>query len=259
MQNKKSTLVFTAIVLLIAIAAAVAVIPPIAQDQSYHNFYDQRTIFGIPHCFNVVSNIFFILIGLVGVFIVLVKPKWLPEEELSTAWGVFYAGLIFTGIGSSWYHINPGNFSLVWDRLPMTIVFMSFFSIIIADYISLKAGKALLWPLVYTGLASVFYWIHTEQNAQGNLVPYALVQFLPMILIPFIVIFFKPTHLQSKAVWIMAIFYVLAKAFELLDGVQIYGGFYLNGHPLKHISAALAPVAITLSLMQRQITRIKTQ
>ena len=58
------------VVLLIGVTAASLVglllLPPISQDQSYHDFADQRTLLGIPNFWNVVSNIPFIAIGAVG-------------------------------------------------------------------------------------------------------------------------------------------------------------------------------------------------
>jgi hypothetical protein len=41
-------------------------LPPIPQDQSYHQFADQRTIFGIPNFWNVVSNLPFLAVGAAG-------------------------------------------------------------------------------------------------------------------------------------------------------------------------------------------------
>jgi hypothetical protein len=41
-------------------------LPPIPQDQAYHLFADQRTLFGIPNFWNVVSNLPFIVVGAVG-------------------------------------------------------------------------------------------------------------------------------------------------------------------------------------------------
>ena len=46
--------------------AALLLLPPIPQDQSYHKFADQRTLFGTPNFWNVVSNFPFIAIGLAG-------------------------------------------------------------------------------------------------------------------------------------------------------------------------------------------------
>ena len=39
---------------------------PIPQDQSYHQFADQRTILGIPNFWNVVSNLPFLAVGAGG-------------------------------------------------------------------------------------------------------------------------------------------------------------------------------------------------
>ena len=41
-------------------------LPRIPQDQSYHQFVDQRTIFGIPNFWNVVSNFAFPAVGAAG-------------------------------------------------------------------------------------------------------------------------------------------------------------------------------------------------
>jgi hypothetical protein len=41
-------------------------LPPLLQDQSYHQFADQRELFGIPNFWNVVSNLPFIAVGAVG-------------------------------------------------------------------------------------------------------------------------------------------------------------------------------------------------
>ena len=41
-------------------------LPPIAQDQSYHQFADQRTLLGMPNFWNVISNVPFIVVGATG-------------------------------------------------------------------------------------------------------------------------------------------------------------------------------------------------
>jgi hypothetical protein len=46
--------------------AVLLLVPPIPQDQSYHQFADQRTIFGIPNFWNVVSNFPFLAVGAAG-------------------------------------------------------------------------------------------------------------------------------------------------------------------------------------------------
>src|SRR5687768_7881442 len=43
-----------------------ALVPPIPQPLEYHKFADQRTYFGIPNFFNVVSNGAFLFVGMAG-------------------------------------------------------------------------------------------------------------------------------------------------------------------------------------------------
>ena len=38
----------------------VFLLPPIPQDPAYHNFADQRTLYGVPNFWNVVSNLPFV-------------------------------------------------------------------------------------------------------------------------------------------------------------------------------------------------------
>jgi hypothetical protein len=37
--------------------------PPVPQNSAYHRFADTRTIWGLPHFFNVISNILILLVG----------------------------------------------------------------------------------------------------------------------------------------------------------------------------------------------------
>ena len=57
--------------------AALLLLPPILQDQSYHRFADERTLFGIPNFWNVVSNVPFIAVGAVvcGSSIAIPRPS----------------------------------------------------------------------------------------------------------------------------------------------------------------------------------------
>jgi hypothetical protein len=41
-------------------------LPTISQDQSYHQFADQRNLLGVPNFWNVVSNLPFIAVGAAG-------------------------------------------------------------------------------------------------------------------------------------------------------------------------------------------------
>ena len=52
--------------LMVTSLGGLLLVPPILQDQSYHQFADQRTILGVPNFWNVVSNLPFLAVGAVG-------------------------------------------------------------------------------------------------------------------------------------------------------------------------------------------------
>ncbi len=128
----------------------------------------------------------------------------------------------------------------------MTIAFMGFFSFLISTYISRKAGKQILWPLVAIGLMSIVYW-----KFSGDLRLYVLVQFLPIILTPLILLLYRRSgHISrptGKYFWLMILSYALAKVFEGYDKL-VFEECCLSGHSIKHLFAALAPVWLLLGI-----------
>jgi len=165
---------------------------------------------------------------------------------------VFFFGIALTAIGSGWFHLEPNNDTLVWDRLPMTIGFMSLVSIIVSEYFSPPLGRKILVPLLLVGAGSVAYWAHTESLGAGDLRPYAIVQFLPMLLIPLVIILYKARSDLGRYVWWMIGFYVAAKVAEQLDDPLFTLGNAISGHSLKHLLASLAPASLLFGLMRRR-------
>lgn len=214
--------------------------PPVAQDSSYHDFTDKRMLHGISNFWNVVSNVPFLLFGLLGLYATSQGRTKGTLDKLNYAYGLFFTGAVLVSLGSSYYHLNPSIDTLVWDRLPMTIAFMALFSIIIAEYISLTVGRFLLIPLLLAGAISVIYWFQTEQLGAGDLRPYALVQFLPIILIPITLVLFKSPLTHSKYIWALLLVYVLSKVSEHFD-VYIFNQLSgeISGHSIKHFLASL--------------------
>ena len=237
-QTKKKNV----ILFLITISGIIAVffMKPISQDPFYHSFADKRCIQSIPNFWNVVSNMPLLLIGLFGMFF-LYKNYFGKNIVLFLNKFVLFFGIFLTGIGSSFYHLDPSNETLLWDRLPMTISFMSFFSIIIGEFICEKSGKNSLFPLLILGFLSIIYWQMTEKRGFGDLRFYALIQFLPLILIPIILILFKTNENSSKQFWFIIATYIIAKLLESSDAVLFHLLNLISGHSLKHVSAALGP------------------
>src|SRR6266571_4784082 len=138
------------------------------QPLSYHAFADDRDSLGVPNLLNVVSNLPFVVIGAAGCwFVARPRAKGMDKAflEPNERWPylLFFAGVFFTGLGSSYYHLTPDNDRLVWDRLPMTVAFMAFFAAMLGDRIDPEIGLWLLGPLILIGIGSVINWHRSEQ------------------------------------------------------------------------------------------------
>ena len=229
---------------------------PIAQDLAYHHFADQRALFGIPNYGDVTGNGLFVIFGLMGIrYILRHKPADVFTMEGERAlWLVFFAGAACVGLGSAYYHLSPDNATLVWDRLPMTIVFMAFFTLIIMERIHHRIGLWLCPLLLLTGAGSVLYWDYTEGLGHGDLRPYVLVQFLPLILIPLKLWLFPPRYSGLGYLGHTVGWYVLAKVLEHFDAA-IFRIFHqtVSGHTLKHLAAAMAVYSMLNYIKNRQL------
>jgi len=225
---------------------------PIAQDISYHSFKDSREILAISNFCNVISNLPFLVVGLLGLRRVLSDKQLNINAELKLAYILLFSGVALVAFGSSYYHLAPNNQTLLWDRLPMTIAFMALFSIVIAEFVSLKAGKLLLYPLILVGITSVIYWYWGELNSIGDLRFYALVQFLPIICIPVILFCFSPSNHNASGYWWLLVAYIVAKLLEYFDGEVLELLGIISGHSLKHVAAAFGLYLLLVSYERRK-------
>ena len=224
------------------VVSAVFFIEAIPQDLAYHQFSDANSLWGIPNGWNVLSNLPFMIAGLCGLALLARLNNDAKTGVIKNISLLFFIGLFLTGIGSGYYHLGPTNETLMWDRLPMTIAFMAFFSFVLSMHLSKRIGCLLLWPLILVGIASVLYWAFTESIGAGDLRFYAVVQFLPMLLIPAIMLMFPSGYYQSRYVWCVVGIYLAAKVSEYFD-YQLYVLIGVSGHSLKHVIAACSGIA----------------
>lgn len=221
-----------------AAVIAACFLAPISQPQAYHHFADQRIIAGIPHGLDVLSNLAFLLSGGLGLIFILSSG---PAFDSGTRWAfvTLFFGLVLTSLGSAYYHLQPDNQRLVFDRLPMIIAMSGCVSALLAD----RFGGATAWSiaaLLGIGLWTVHYWSAGEELGHGDLRWYALYQGLVIIVSALLLCLFPSRNGATPAFAILFAGNVLAKVFELLDK-PIYGiGGIVSGHTLKHLSAGLA-------------------
>jgi len=229
MQSKARLLIAAAA---LAVLAFFLFVPPIPQDQAYHFFGDNRTILGIPNFWNVVSNLPFALVGLLGLW----KLRGVANR-------VLFTGVLLTFFGSAYYHLAPSDARLVWDRLPMTLVFMALLACV------LEVNNWLLAVFLASGVASILWWIATN-----DLRPYALVQFGPLLFLVAALWFLR----NARYLAAVLAFYALAKLAEFYDR-GIFSSLPVSGHTIKHVLAAIATYYIFRWRLAMAIEKHQTQ
>jgi glutathione peroxidase len=233
----------------LALAGCFALLPKVVQSEAYHRFADRRSWLGIPNFLDVVSNLPFLVVGLIGLRTLKVHQH--PSTAFIHRWergafGLLFAGVILVALGSSYYHAHPTSPRLLWDRLPMTIVFAALVGITIGERIGPEAGRRVLPALVVVGIGSVMVW-----RATGDLRLYGFVQFFSMLALPLLLVLRPPRYTRtSDVVWMMAL-YVGAKLFEEGDRSLFALGGVISGHTVKHLLAAAATAQLVRHVRRR--------
>ncbi|MBA3957557.1 MAG: ceramidase domain-containing protein [Parachlamydiaceae bacterium] len=222
---------------------------PIPQSQQYHLFADTKSWLGIPNASNVLSNLPFAFIGIWGLIVLFFPHKKLfLDNRERWPWITFSIGLFLTALGSAYYHLSPDNARLVWDRLPMTLVFMSLATALICERISTPFGL-LAWPiLIAIGFSSIVYWHHTN-----DLRPYLGVQLFTLLVMLLMLVTVSPYN-RNWDLAVIIILFALARLFEFFDK-EIYRltANVASGHTLKHLAAALAALWLIRMISKRKI------
>src|SRR5579871_722758 len=251
MTSSKAPVLLVAVAVLIAIIALL--LPPIPQPISYHDFADHRSWFGIPNFGDVISNVSFAIIGMWGL-IVLFTPHATKFSDPRERWlyTFMFASLILTAFGSGYYHLASGNARLVWDRIPIMMVFMALLAAVIAERVSVPAGLALFPVLEMVGVASVLVWRAGELRGHGDLRFYAAVQ-VYAILILLLALLLPAKYTRGSDFAVVVGFYILAKILEESDRAVFALGHVVSGHTLKHLAAAAAGYWILRMLQKREL------
>lgn len=232
--------------------AAALLLPGAPQPPGYHVFADRRTFLGVANALDVLSNGAFLLAGLAGLWIAFRPRTVFAQPAERWPYAVFFVGVLLTALGSAWYHLAPDNERLFWDRLPMTIAFMSLLAAQVGDRIDPRAGRALLLPLLAIGAASVVYWRATERAGAGNVVPYGVLQAYSVVILLLIALWLPSRYTRGGDVYAVFACYVAAKIAESFDDRLYELGHVVSGHTLKHLAAAAGAFVVCRMLWLRE-------
>ncbi len=216
---------------------------PIPQPPEYHDFADRRTIWGIANFFNVTSNAAFLVPGVAGLWLCARRPpvgaRW--------AWTTLFAGVTAVAIGSSYYHLAPADGPLFWDRLPMTVGFTALLVALIDEYVTDRAARYLLVPILAVGVLSLLYWV-----LFGDLRAYLWLQAISLGTVIAILSFYRGQDCEHIYLLAAVLAYGAAIICEQTDGA-LWGILknVLSGHTIKHLLAAFGLYQLFCMLRDR--------
>jgi hypothetical protein len=233
--------------------AAAFLLPAMPQPLAYHDFADRRAVLGVANFLDVASNAGFALAGIAGLAVVFRGRTAFERPAERWPYAIFFVGMLLTAAGSAYYHLAPDNERLFWDRLPMTVAFMSLIAAQVVDRISVRSGLALLAPMLVVGAASVLYWIATERAGAGNVIPYGVLQGYSVVMLLLLAALFRSRYTRGADIYWVFAAYLAAKFFEALDHELLRLGEIVSGHSLKHLAAAFGGLVVCRMLWRRRL------
>ncbi|MBE0510429.1 MAG: alkaline phytoceramidase [Chromatiales bacterium] len=238
--------------IILALLGVFAWLPPIAQPQWYHDFSEHRTLSGVPHFFNVGSNLAFHLVALWGLWHLAGGRTQLQYRWEYTLWRGFFVLILLVGFGSGYYHLAPSNNSLFWDRLPIALAFAVLLVITLEERINTALTLPTLLLLLPYAAFGVLYWWWTEQTGNGDLRPYLLMQLLTLSLLPAITLLYQGRYQRRHDIAVTVSLYLLAVVCEWLDHEIHALTQFISGHTLKHLLIALSIAWLVRMLKRRK-------
>jgi hypothetical protein len=232
----------------LVVAGVFLFVPAIHQDPAFHQFADRRTLLGIPNALDVLSNLPFVVVGLMGLAAARQRRGAFEDPWERWPWIVLFAAVLVTAAGSGLYHLAPTNDTLFLDRVPQTVITAALFTAVLAERTSVAAARRAFWPLLVAGVASTAVWRWT-----GDLRLYGVVQFFPTLALPVLLVANPPRYTRQAGFWAAVAWYLAARLFEFLD-YEIYGSLGVaSGHTLKHLAAALAVRSLAAMVRTRHM------
>jgi hypothetical protein len=239
--------------LILTIAAGLGLLwyGPIPQWPGYHAFADQRSLGGIAHAGDVLSNAVFALVGLWGLW-----RLWPRRTHAALAAGwpgfvLFLFALLATAIGSAWYHLAPDNARLVFDRLPIALASAGLLGAVHAETHHGRHRGVLVAALAFVAVASVLGWYLTELRGHGDLRAYLFLQTLPALLVPLWQAIHRSPRGDRLAFAAAIGLFALARLAEVQDAPVFAALGVVSGHTVKHLLAGAAAACIVGRLIAR--------
>ena len=155
--------------------------------------------------------------------------------------------MLLTFAGSIWFHLDPNDSTLLWDRLGMSVVIGSCISLMIHDMWDKNLAGKIHIPILVMSIVSVLWW-----PVFDDLRIYFIVKHQPFVIFPLLIFFGHKTYdLISGYYWALSLF-ILATFFEFTDQLIFDLTGFISGHTLKHIAAGIGLWLLMIMLRDRK-------
>ena len=228
---------------------------PISQPQEYHDFADDREILGVPNALDVMSNLAIIYPGVVGLAFIHESRNrtQVSEDEISIQITLF-SGMILTFAGSVWFHLDPTDSTMLWDRLGMSVVIGSCISLLIHDMWDRNLAAKIHLPIIIASIVSVLWW-----PVFDDLRVYFIVKHHPFILFPIFLLCGRRIYDKvSGYYWGLSMF-LLATIFEFADQQIFEITGIISRHTLKHIAAGIGLWFLMVMIRDRELISVEEE
>jgi len=231
--GKRRKLAILAMVFLLLSLCVLTLMEP-NQPSDFHDFAAVDSFLGVDNGLDVFSNIPFALVGLIGCRSLLRRDSLEGSVEPYEArlWWVVFVSIGFASVLSSWYHLSPNDVRIVFDRLPIITLMSAVFTIFLSQTMGEK------WMRIFFPLLVISWFSVLLINFSGEWRPYLIMQFLPLVMIPSLVILFDHGRGGVREFCTAAMLFLIGKVAHEFDHEIYTLSGVISGHSVWHLLAA---------------------
>jgi hypothetical protein len=215
-------------------AIAVAAMSPVIKGPGFHTYADARYWLGIPNVGDVLSNLPFVIVGIMGLVAarsVTAVPRRLVQ--------LFFLAILGIGLGSGAYHVHPIDATLAFDWLPIVVALAWLTALVLSDRVDARAGRIAAVVLPALAIGSVLWWWLGGGTAGGDMRWYAMLQLLFVATVPVVLVLYPKGALSRGDLLLGVGCFVGARVLHANDAA-ILEATGVSGHTLKHLAAGVA-------------------
>ena len=232
MTSSRPTFFFTLLALILSLGSW-ALNPMSAKSFS---FADEFYFLGIPNGKNVLSCLWFILLGMYGLAC---RPRFDLGREVLVSMALACASLVFMGAFGAWYHLDPNHLTRLCAHLAMALVVMNSAFALTSAQLPLKATW---WIFGTSQLIAITTAMYEYMYDDKRHLLMSKVFLLLLILFSFVRIW-KVNY--SKYLIRCLILFILSFICDFYDAeICRFSAYLISGHTIQHLLWTIAGLSL---------------